>query len=85
MTGMIEGVLGFEIFDLGIFGGRKILASIFGGFFGVFKTNVSIFCVMSFNAPWKFLWLGNSAWDFLGVKFWSRDFWGLKPYGFFGF
>ena len=55
MTGMIEGVLGFEIFDLGIFGGRKILASIFLGFFGVFKTNVSIFCVMSFNAPWKFL------------------------------
>ena len=69
MTGMIEGVLGFEIFDLGIFGGRKILASIFLGFFGVFKTNVSIFCVMSFNAPWKFLWLGNSAWDFLGLNF----------------
>ena len=82
---MIEGVRGFEIFDLGIFGGRKILASIFLGFFGVFKTNVSIFCVMSFNAPWKFLWLGNSAWDFLGVKFWSREFLGfcLKPYGFF--
>ena len=55
MTGMIEGVLGFEIFALGIFGGRKILASIFLGFFGVLKTNVSIFCVMSFNAPWKFL------------------------------
>ena len=68
MTGMIEGVLGFEIFDLGIFGGRKILASIFFGFLGVFKTNVSIFCVMSFNALWKFLWLGNSACDF-GVLF----------------
>ena len=55
------------------------------GFFGVFKTNVSIFCVMSFNAPWKFLWLGNSAWDFWGVKCWSRDFlrFCLKPYGFF--
>ena len=82
---MIEGVLWFEIFDLGILGGRKILASIFLRFFGVFKTNVSIFCVMSFNAPWKFLWLGNWAWDFWGVKFWSRDFLGfcLKPYGFF--
>ena len=83
---MIERVWGFEIFDFGIFWGRKILASIFLGFFGVFKmTNVSIFCVMSFNAPWKFLWLGNSAWDFLGVKFWSRDFlrFCLKPYGFF--
>ena len=42
-----------------------------------------IFCVMSFNALWKFLWLGNSAWDLLRVKFWSRDFFGfcLKPYG----
>ena len=26
----------------------------------------------------KFLsWLGNSAWDFLGDKFWSRDFFGV--------
>ena len=29
MTGMIEGFGGFEIFDFGIFFGRKILASIF--------------------------------------------------------
>ena len=73
MTGMIEGVLGFEIFDLGIFGVGKFW-QVFFGIFGVFKTNVSIFCVMSFNAPWKFLCLGNSAWDFWGVKCWSRDF-----------
>ena len=84
MTGMIEGVLGFEIFDLGIFGVGKFW-QVFFGILGVFKTNVSIFCVMSFNAPWKFLWLGNSAWDFWGVKCWSRDFlrFCLKPYGFF--
>ena len=44
-----------------------------------------LFCFISFNAFWKFLWLGNSAWDFLGVKFWSRDFLGfcLKPWDFF--
>ena len=39
----------------------------------------------NFNAFWKFLRPENSAWDSLGVNFWSRDFlefcW--KPYGFF--
>ena len=32
------------------------------------------------------IWLGNSAWDFLGDKFWSSDFLGfcLKPKGFLG-
>ena len=56
-------------------------------FFEVFKTNLSIFRVISFYASWKFLlWLGNSAWDFLGDKFWSSDFLGfcLKPKGFWG-
>ena len=36
----------------------------------------------------KFLWLGNFAWDFLGIKFWSRKFWGgfvLSPRDFGGF
>ena len=37
-------------------------------FFWVFKTNVSVFRVISFNAIWKSLWLGNSAWDFLGFQ-----------------
>ena len=46
-------------------------------FFWVFKTNVSIFRVISVNAFWKFLWLGNSAWDSWGVKVLSRDFFGL--------
>ena len=56
------------------------------GFFWVFKTNVSIFRVISYYASWKFLlWLRNSGWDFLGDKFWSRDFFGfcLKPKGLF--
>ena len=35
------------------------------------------FCVISFNPFWKFLRLGNSACDFLGVNFWSRDFFGF--------
>ena len=54
-------------------------------------TNVSVFRVVSFNAFWKCLWLGNLAWDFLMVKFWSRDFWGvagegvcLRSWGFLG-
>ena len=54
------------------------------GLFWVFKTNLSIFRVISFYAPWKFLLcLGNSAWDFLGDKFWSSDilgFWFLPPF-----
>ena len=42
--------------------------------------------VISFNAFWKFLWLGNSPEEFFGVKFWSREFLGfcLRPKGFFG-
>ena len=34
---------------------------------------------------WKFLRLRNSAWDFLWVNFWPRDFWGFcwNPWGFF--
>ena len=54
--------------------------------FWVFKTNVSIFRVISFYASWKFLlWLGNSAWDFLGDKLWSSDLFGfcLKSKGFY--
>ena len=41
--------------------------------------------IISFNALCKFLRLGNSAWDFFEVNFWSRQFFGLfwKPYGFF--
>ena len=54
MTGMIEGVLGFEIFDLGIFGGRKILASIFLGFFGVFKLMFLFFVQCHLMLPGNF-------------------------------
>ena len=28
--------------------------------------------VISFKAFWKFIWLWNSAWVFLGVKFWDQ-------------
>ena len=40
---------------------------------------------MSFNPFWKFLRHGNSAWDLLRVKFWSRDYFGFcwKSLGFF--
>ena len=56
------------------------------------KTNTNIqflmflfFCVISFNAFRKILRLGNSAWDFLGVNFWSSEFFWFcgKPQGFF--
>ena len=47
---------------------------------GMMKTNTKIqfllffFRAIPFNIFSKVLRLGNSAWDFLGVKFWSRDF-----------
>ena len=47
-------------------------------FFEVFKSNLSIFRVISFYASWKFsLWLGNSARDVLEDRFWSSDFLGF--------
>ena len=57
-------------------------------FLGGFETNVSIFCVISFNAFWKFLWLRNSALDFLGgLNFGPGIFLGFvwSPRDFFGF
>ena len=68
----IFGGLNFRFLD---FLGWKILASILKqGVVWVLKANVSILRVVSFNAFRKFLWLGNSASDFLRVKFWSRVF-----------
>ena len=68
---MIDGVLGG--FDFGIFWGRKILASIFWvawfkkRFFRTFKTYVSIFRVLSFNAFWKFFMARKFGMGFVGV------------------
>ena len=84
--------LGLKFSILGFFQEGKFWQVIFWvawfkwGFFGVFKTNVCIFRVISFYTFWKFLWLGNSAWDIFGVKFWFRDFLGFcwKPQGLFG-
>ena len=68
--------------------GWKILASIFlgsfiiiyfkYGFFGVLKTIWRLVLVPTYPGcvvpQKKILWLRNSAsWDFLGVRFWSRD------------
>ena len=55
------------------------------GFFGVFKIDIFIFRVLSFNALWKFLWQGNSGWNFLGAKFGSKDLFGFLFEDFFGF
>ena len=79
MTGMIDGFFG------GIISGFFWVGKFGQVFFWVFKTNVSIFRVISFNAFWKFLWLGNSAWDFSGLNFGSETIWGfcLKPKGVF--
>ena len=38
------------------------------------NTPLPLLCFILFNTLWKFLWLGNLAWDILGVKFWSGDF-----------
>ena len=50
---------------------KHSISSVFFFFFFSF-----FFRVISFNPFWKFIWLGNSAWDLLGVNFWSRDFLG---------
>ena len=47
-------------------------------------SDVPIFLVISFNSFRKFLRLGHSTWDFLGVNFWSRGFVG-SPKDFFEF
>ena len=44
------------------------------GLFGYSKLNGSIFVLYHIMLSGKFLWFGNSAWDFWGVKFWCRDF-----------
>ena len=43
----------------------------------MFKTNISMFHVISFNAFWKFSWLGNLTWDFLVLNFGTGIFGGL--------
>ena len=60
--------------DRRIFWGRKILASIFLGI----QNLCFSFHVISFKVFWRFLCLGNSARDFWGLKFWSRDFLGVS-------
>ena len=43
--------------------------------FGYLKLIFQFFVLYHFYASWKFLlWLGISAWDSLGDKFWSSDF-----------
>ena len=88
VTGMIKGLFWVWNFQFRDFFRKENfwVAWFKWGFFWVFKTNVCIFRVISFYAFWKFLWLGNSAWDIFGVKFWFRDFFGFcwKPQGFFG-
>ena len=65
----------FEIFVFGIFGVENFSKYFLG--YSMLKMFQSIFHVISFNTFWKFLWLGNSAWDFLGFRFWCRDFFGF--------
>ena len=66
----MEGFFGgCEIFNFRIF---FLVGKFWQVFFGVFKPNVSIFHVTSLNVM-----TGDLAWTFLGVKFWSRDFFGF--------
>ena len=73
MTGKIERFFGVLNFRFRVFFKEGILLGI--------QNNLRFLIVISFNAFWKFLWLENLAWDFLGVTFSSRDFFGfyLKP------
>ena len=82
---IIEEFYGFEIFDSKIFWGGAVFAvvpahpgrvvlrikykqTLFWSF---------IFRVTSFKALRKFLRLGKSVWDFLGVNFWARKLFGF--------
>ena len=66
--------------------GIQRIMAISRDFCGYSKLIFLFFVLVSFYASWKFLlWLGSSAWDFLGDNFWSSDFFGfcLKLCGFF--
>ena len=54
------------------------------GLFGYSKLNGSIFVLYHIMLSGKFLWFGNSAWDFW-LNFGARIFWRfcLNPKGFF--
>ena len=64
--------LGFKFSILGFLGGGKIWQVFFWG--GLIYVGI-IWRI--FRVIWKFLRLRNSAWDFLWVNFWPRDFWGF--------
>ena len=44
---------------------------------GYLKLMFVFFVLYHFNALWKFLWLGNSVWDFLGLNLVQGFFWVL--------
>lgn len=44
------------------------------GYSGFHVTGMIEYHLMLF---WKFLWLGNSSWDFSGLNFWFRDYLGV--------
>ena len=80
----MKDFFGFEIFDSGIGTYFFVCGLIQVGIFLGTQKNLKILgsadCVVrviSCNPFWKFLRLGNSAWDFLWVDFWSRDFFGF--------
>ena len=55
--------------------GIQRIMAISRDFCGYSKLMFLFFVLVSFCASWKFLlWLGSSAWDFLGDNFWSSDF-----------
>ena len=66
--------------------GIQRIMAISRDFCGYSKLMFLFFVLVSFYAFWKFLlWLGSSAWDFLGDNFLSSDVFGfcLRPSGFF--
>ena len=64
--------LGVKFSILGFLRGGKIWQVFFGG--GLIYVGIIWRIFVLF---WKFLRLRNSAWDFLRVNFWPRDFWGF--------
>ena len=76
---------GFEIYDFGMFGGRKILAGIFQ--FGQLDLSRYRDSYIISDALWNFYGLEVRHWIFWGLYFGARMFLGCvwSPMDFFGF
>ena len=70
--------MGFEIYDFGMFGGRKILAGIFQ--FGQLGLSRDFFVIQN-NLKIRDIYIISDSWKF-GIGFYGVIFWSKDSYGF---